>query len=69
MTIEEAEQIYTDIINTSATPNSSYYLNRAECYVNTDRFRELQQTFTPSRGGEGESLLLHPARSTQVGPV
>lgn len=34
----EAEKIYTDIINTETKTNSSYYLNRAECYVNTDRF-------------------------------
>lgn len=35
---EEAEKVYTDIINTETRLNSSYYLNRAECYVNTDRF-------------------------------
>ncbi|HHV85097.1 MAG TPA: tetratricopeptide repeat protein [Petrimonas sp.] len=34
----EAEKIYTDIIKTEMRPNSTYYLNRAECYVNTDRF-------------------------------
>ncbi|HBK40654.1 MAG TPA: hypothetical protein DD786_01950, partial [Porphyromonadaceae bacterium] len=34
----EAEKIYTDIINTTVKPSSAYYLNRAECYVNTDRF-------------------------------
>ena len=34
----EAEKIYTDIINTTVKPSSAYYLNRAECYVNTDQF-------------------------------
>lgn len=35
---DEAEKIYTDIINTEERILSSYYLNRAECYVNTDQF-------------------------------
>lgn len=33
-----AEKIYTDIIDSEERVLSSYYLNRAECYVNTDRF-------------------------------
>lgn len=31
----EAEKIYTDIIATEEDVNSVYYLNRAECYLNT----------------------------------
>lgn len=34
----EAEKVYTDIINSEKRTNSSYYLNRAECYVNNDQF-------------------------------
>lgn len=34
----EAEKVYTDIIATETKTNSTFYLNRAECYVNTDRF-------------------------------
>lgn len=35
---DEAEKIYTNIIDNEPRVLSSYYLNRAECYVNTDRF-------------------------------
>ncbi len=35
---EEAEKVYTDIINGEDRVLSTYYLNRAECYVNTERF-------------------------------
>lgn len=35
---DEAEKIYTDIIDSEDNKLSIYYLNRAECYVNTDRF-------------------------------
>lgn len=35
---DDAEKIYTDIINHEQRVLSTYYLNRAECYVNTDRF-------------------------------
>lgn len=31
----EAEKIYSDIISTEKEVNSAYYLNRAECYLNT----------------------------------
>ena len=35
---DEAEKVYTDIINSEERVLSTYYLNRAECYVNTERF-------------------------------
>lgn len=34
----EAEKIYSDIISTEQDVNSVYYLNRAECYLNTAQF-------------------------------
>lgn len=34
---DEAEKIYTALINSSETVEPSFYLNRAECYVNTDQ--------------------------------
>ncbi|MDO5664325.1 MAG: tetratricopeptide repeat protein [Bacteroidia bacterium] len=34
----EAEKVYTNIINAETKINSTYYLNRAECYVNNDQF-------------------------------
>ncbi len=30
----EAVNIYTDLINTEENPDASFYLNRAECYIN-----------------------------------
>ena len=59
---EEAEQIYTDIINTSATPNSSYYLNRAECYVNTDRFSRAAADLHAIEGEERENPYFYILR-------
>lgn len=37
---EEAKDIYTQLINSSATPNHALYLNRAECYVHIGRYAE-----------------------------
>ncbi len=34
---EAAEQIYTGLIQSSSTVDPSFYMNRAECYVNTDQ--------------------------------
>lgn len=39
---EAAEKIYTDLIENEPNPDPSFYLNRAECYVNT------KQTFRAS---------------------
>ena len=55
-------QIYTDIINTSATPNSSYYLNRAECYVNTDRFSRAAADLHAIEGEERENPYFYILR-------
>ena len=33
-----AEKIYTELIESNDAPNSSFYLNRAECYVYTQQF-------------------------------
>lgn len=35
---EGAEKIYTDIINTEKNKLNAYYMNRAECYVNIDKY-------------------------------
>ena len=35
---EDAEAVYTDIINNETPVIPAYYLSRAECYVNTNRF-------------------------------
>lgn len=34
---EAAEQVYTGLIQSSSKVDPSFYLNRAECYVNTDQ--------------------------------
>lgn len=34
---EAAEKIYTDLINTGKYTDMSFYMNRAECYVNMDQ--------------------------------
>ncbi|WP_148038906.1 tetratricopeptide repeat protein [Proteiniphilum sp. X52] len=34
---EEAEKVYTGMIHSSSKVDPSFYLNRAECYVNTDQ--------------------------------
>lgn len=35
---EEAEEIYTDIIKSEDRKLDSYYMNRAECYVNNEKY-------------------------------
>ena len=35
---QKAEAIYTDIISSEKEADSVYYLNRAECYMNTGQF-------------------------------
>lgn len=51
-----AEKVYTDLINTEENPDASFYLNRAECYINLGqtllasadlRSIELTQTANP----------------------
>lgn len=48
----EAEKIYTDIINTEPRRNSVYFLNRAECYVNTDQFSKAAADLHAIEGDE-----------------
>lgn len=35
---EEAEKVYSGLIKSSASVDPSFFMNRAECYVNTDQF-------------------------------
>lgn len=58
----EAEKMYTDIINTTAKPNPAYYLNRAECYVNTGRFSKATADLHAVEGDERENPYFYLLR-------
>ncbi len=58
----EAEKVYTDIINTETRINSVYYLNRAECYVNTDRFSKAAADLHTIENSEKENPYFYILR-------
>ncbi|HBG40023.1 MAG TPA: hypothetical protein DDW85_01250 [Porphyromonadaceae bacterium] len=52
---QAAEQTYTELIRSSSAPNSGYYLNRAECYVNMNQLSKASADLRAAGAEEKEN--------------
>lgn len=59
---EAAEKIYTDLIQSSATVDPSFYMNRAECYVNSDQIFRASADLRAVEGSQRENPYFYILR-------
>ena len=58
----EAEKIYTKLIEKGENVNSTLYLNRSECYVNTDQIFKASADLKAAEPGEKENPYFYMLR-------
>lgn len=59
---DEAEKVYSDIIQSETATNSATYLSRAECYVNTGRFSKAAADLHAIESSERENPYFYMLR-------
>lgn len=59
---EGAEKIYSDILATESRKHNSYYMNRAECYVNIEKYSLAAADLRTIEAGERENPYFYILR-------
>ncbi|WP_298649551.1 tetratricopeptide repeat protein [uncultured Proteiniphilum sp.] len=59
---EAAEKIYTGLIQSSSTTDPSFYMNRAECYVNSDQIFRASADLRAVEGSQKENPYFYILR-------
>lgn len=59
---EAAEKVYTGLIQSSSTVDPSFYMNRAECYVNTDQIFRASADLRAIEGSQRENPYFYILR-------
>lgn len=59
---EAAERVYTELIDTTSPVDPSFYMNRAECYVNTDQIFKASADLRVVEGSQKENPYFYILR-------